>query len=162
MTHSFSYDWLPSCLISSCLCFISTTTTNHRSNSILNRNAKLYSPKHALDTTNLSSCYNSDAPPEDKPILFSILFQRKISPRNIKIQFQGGFAALEFTISSTDGNEEDVMRMETDAEDVNDLQEFEFEDSFECTGLKIRFDDSADFYGRITIYRLEVWGYECP
>ena len=100
--------------------------------------------------------------------MFMIMFHRNVVPRKLKIQFQGGFSGLEFTVfsSSSKGNDE-TMIMEFDADDTNEMQEFNFDDneessltSFECSNLKIRFDESADFYGRITIYNLEVWGYE--
>lgn len=123
----------------------------------MNRYAKLYSPKHALDIENLSSCYNSDSPPEEKPVLYSVLFQRKVTPCQIKIQFQGGFAGLEFDVlSSSDGCDDFMHRIEVDAEDTNELQVFDFDDEFDCTSLRLQFNESADFYGRITFYKLEV------
>ena len=46
-------------------------------------------------------------------------------------------------------------------EDNNDLQNFSFEEANSvATGryLKVSFPASSDFYGRITVYRLEVYG----
>lgn len=120
----------------------------------------MYSPKHALDTDNPSSCFNSDSPKNDKPITFTILFNnnRTVTPQKIKIQFQGGFVAEEFTVSCLPEENENMFSFE--AEDTNEMQEFEFDEEFTCSLLRLQFDNSTDFYGRITIYRIEVWGFE--
>jgi len=48
--------------------------------------------------------------------------------------------------------------------DSNEVQTFESEaddaTSVKCSSLRIEFGRSTDFYGRIVIYSLEVWGTE--
>lgn len=47
-------------------------------------------------------------------------------------------------------------------QDTNCLQKFQInKENIKCQILKIIFPASTDFYGRVTIYRLEVFGHEC-
>jgi len=67
-----------------------------------------------------------------------------------------------------DGEEwEEFDELYVDPVDSNDIQNFPAEldsDSIEtrepCTSLRIEFERSTDFYGRIVIYSFEVWGAE--
>jgi hypothetical protein len=48
-----------------------------------------------------------------------------------------------------------------DASDSNNLQEFEINNSsIPSKYFKLTFPNSSDFYGRITIYSLEIFGDE--
>lgn len=148
-----------------------STGTTARASSILNRNSKLYGPKNALETTNTSSCWNSDAAPSggDSSISYIVDFGRTVEVTELRIQFQGGFVGEECIVSSgpsrgvqkTGWNELDVS---VDPEDTNALQEFDLTAvppaQRTCGTLKIEFESSTDFYGRVTIYRFEVWGRE--
>jgi hypothetical protein len=51
---------------------------------------------------------------------------------------------------------------ELEPEDNHDMQTFSLVKDESCTGtaLKLVFDEFTDFYGRVTIYRIEVWGQE--
>lgn len=66
--------------------------------------------------------------------------------------------AEEFKVSCLPEENENMFSFE--AEDTNEMQEFEFDEEFTCSLLRLQFDNSTDFYGRITIYRIEVWGFE--
>mmetsp|Transcript_41620 Transcript_41620/g.61061 ORF Transcript_41620/g.61061 Transcript_41620/m.61061 type:complete len:138 (+) Transcript_41620:2-415(+) len=133
---------------------------------------------NALDITDHSSCWNSEASPQKKQQILQIMFRRKVSIRKIGITFQGGFAG-ESAQLSTSKEEGGKFTLWEDAfiepEDRNEFQEFDLpveegvDDSSSgsggnhpcvCHALRIAFGESTDFYGRITIYRLEVWGYE--
>ena len=122
-----------------------------------------------------------------KPKQLLINFNRLVnldgSDACIKIVFQGGFVGLgcATSISCDDGqsyqdldiinitsgeNDSDYRRV-IEADDCNDVQTFLFQgrsdsnvDRRGCTHLKLAFHGSTDFYGRITIYRLEIWGHE--
>jgi len=147
-----------------------STGATARASSTLNRNSKLYGPNNALETTNASSCWNSDAAPSegDSSISYGVYFGRTVEVREIRIQFQGGFVGEECIVSggSRQGlnvtwNELDVP---VDPEDSNHLQEFDLTEAAseqrKCDAVKIDFESSTDFYGRVTIYRFEVWGRE--
>ena len=143
--------------------------TTARASSVLNKNSKLYGPMNALDIVNETSCWNSDAVPSgsDEPITFTVNFgpNRMVQVEEIRIQFQGGFVAEECTayISKGGSGAEDWVELEEpiEPEDVNDVQTFEIADEDRtCNMLRLIFEGSSDFYGRVTIYKLEVWGSE--
>mmetsp|Transcript_115 Transcript_115/g.301 ORF Transcript_115/g.301 Transcript_115/m.301 type:complete len:160 (+) Transcript_115:199-678(+) len=145
--------------------------TTARASSVLKRNTKLYGPMNALDTTDEVSCWNSDAVPSGTsssdagPITFTIHFgpNRTVEIDEIRIQFQGGFVAEECTACLSRGGGEDWVEMEEpiEPEDVNDMQAFAIADADRtCNMLRLSFEGSSDFYGRVTIYKLEVWGSE--
>jgi hypothetical protein len=157
----------------------------------LQRNVKLYGPKHALDYENGSTCWNSDGTAaatanssSARPAAttsFVLDFGRQVQPCELRLQFQAGFAAEQIQILLHSGREgggdngdpdgtESVLwnsLLELEAEDDHDLQVFPLQDDKEattppltCQLLKLVFDECTDFYGRITIYQLQVWGYE--
>ena len=57
----------------------------------------------------------------------------------------------ELFIDPIDSSEIQSFTIERDANETNDES---------CTALRIEFGKSTDFYGRIVIYSLEVWGEE--
>jgi hypothetical protein len=129
---------------------------------------------NALETNDGSSCWNSDqAPPtcrREEQQIYTIHFQRSVRVRQLKIMFQGGFVPQQFqvfTATTPNGSDERVLVDEEEIYEPNDsskLEDFPIEvdpSGRECCTLKLVMGDSNDFYGRMTIYRLEVWGYEC-
>lgn len=146
--------------------------TTARSTSILQKNTKLYGPMNAIDLSNKSSCWNSDGTMNgDTCISFILDFHRVVFIKELRLQFQGGFAAKElnlFTILEDPDNVSVQWRqMKEDAfepHDSNDMQIFSLfqEEAFwkQCTSLRIDFNSSTDFYGRITLYQIQVWGEE--
>ena len=64
-----------------------------------------------------------------------------------------------------DGEEwEELDELFLDPIDSTDIQTFYSEEVtiHPCTALRIEFGKSTDFYGRIVVYSLEVWGVEMP
>ena len=74
---------------------------------------------------------------------------------------------------NNDDDEEEWEELEelfVDPIDTTDIQTFPADielndaknqhDKYSCTALRIEFGRSTDFYGRIVIYSLEVWGVE--
>lgn len=74
---------------------------------------------------------------------------------------------------NNDADEEEWEELEelfVDPIDTTDIQTFPADielndaknqqDKYSCTALRIEFGRSTDFYGRIVIYSLEVWGVE--
>jgi len=84
----------------------------------------------------------------------------------MRIMFQGGFAGSEMVCYQGCSEQalQEVARFEAD--DNNEWQEFIFPEILEagtevvrtCNLMKIVFPRSSDFYGRVTVYRLEVFG----
>ncbi len=59
---------------------------------------------------------------------------------------------------------EELNELFLDPIDSTDIQTF-YSDELTidpCTAMRIEFEKSTDFYGRIVIYSLEVWGLEIP
>ena len=147
-----------------------------RASSVLQRNLKVYGPKHALDYDNPSTCWNSDGTlagegggnsnnKSPKTTSFIIDFGRVVQPHELRIQFQAGFAAEQIHVyqqgvGEDGGNNEWQSILELEAEDDHELQTFPLESSSTCESLKLDFEEFTDFYGRVTIYQLQVWGYE--
>ena len=95
------------------------------------------------------------------------------------MQFQGGFVGLDCTVykrrrreDDTDddiGDDEKWEEMEElymDPMDTTDVQSFHPSDDMNSpsnpmvTAIRIEFGKSTDFYGRIVLYNIEVWGME--
>lgn len=151
------------------------TGTTAKASSILNKNAKLYGAMNALDVNDESSCYNSDGQSDGKTdTAFTVLFHRNVLLSEIRIQFQGGFVPEECDlfcaeVTQKPGQSEMTWKLIEDAyiepEDNNELQSFdltEIENPEErkCYAIRLQLKSSSDFYGRVTIYKLEVWGEE--
>jgi hypothetical protein len=71
--------------------------------------------------------------------------------------FQGGFVGQEGTVSVSEDGEAYTECAAIHPEDDNSLQAFAVSASG-CKFLRIDFQGSTDFYGRITIYRFEAYG----
>jgi len=71
------------------------------------------------------------------------------------IQFQGGFAGKNCTLSAKllEGSETKVQFF---PEDSNALQTFKIS-KITTESLKIVFEESTDFFGRIIIYKLDFF-----
>ena len=142
----------------------------------------MYGPKNALDYENVSTCWNSDGNMANNnnnnkaSTSFIIEFGRIVQVHEIRIQFQAGFVAEQihvFTQSSDDDKTTEWKSIiELEADDDHEIQSFPLlineEDSSSdsvhpsscCTALKLEFDEFTDFYQRVTIYQLQVLGYE--
>jgi len=92
-----------------------------------------------------------------------------VYPKKIKLQFQGGFVGQTCSIfvlrknSQKGGTERLCIRSDIDWEDSNEIQEMDLTECSGigcCEGMELRFENSTDFYGRVTIYSVEVWGDE--
>jgi len=145
---------------------------HRRASTILNRNVKLFGPMNALYTTVEDSCWNSDQAPSETSVeeqqTFTIIFNRKVKVKQLKIMFQGGFAPQRlqaYSSLNTSGNGNFKLLMINDDEvyeptDSSQLEDIPLEEC-ECSSLKLVMGESTDFYGRITVYKVEVWGEEC-
>ena len=157
--------------------------TTAKASSVLNKNSVLYGAQNMLDSSDVT-CWNSDGDTNNikraKTIIIHFNREVDLSDENayLNITFQGGFVGMNCsTYVSADGGKSyhciDVSSSGAedkivDAEDCNEAQRFDLrycnEKHRSClesvTSLKLTFGESTDFYGRITIYLLEVWGRE--
>jgi phosphotransferase system HPr-like phosphotransfer protein len=125
---------------------------------------------NALDLKNASSCWNSEGKKDDGPnqsCWIQLDFGRPVRPSQLSVQFQAGFSAETCTVQAKSDT------TSTDCSSWLSIQNLELEDDHEVqirplqplsdaplTSLRLIFEDFTDFYGRVTIYRLEVWGVE--
>lgn len=91
-------------------------------------------------------------------------------PRQIALTFQGGFVgricSIDVQRSSTGGGGKAEWERLTQVfpEDINRKQSFELPDPGEgveqgVVGMKLVFEESSDFFGRITVYDLQLLGH---
>ena len=124
--------------------------------SVLQKNIKLYGPMNALDVKNGSSSWNSEGNNLNETTLI-IHFGRTVIPTCVKLQFQAGFSAETVAIYNPDN----VLIGELELEDIHEIQTHDiFDNETSFTSLKFTLDNFSDFYGRVILYRLEVWGHE--
>ena len=157
-----------------------STGTTAKASSILQNNSKVYGPAHALDCTNTLTSWNSEGNPKGKTESFLVIDfsgggknqNRKVNPVELVVQFQAGFAAEEITVyrknntkaeddnDSGDNNSRWLKVDEMEAEDDHESQSFPLSVEEPTTALKIVFDETTDFYGRVIIYQIQIWGKE--
>mmetsp|Transcript_33493 Transcript_33493/g.77243 ORF Transcript_33493/g.77243 Transcript_33493/m.77243 type:complete len:160 (-) Transcript_33493:476-955(-) len=146
-----------------------STGTTVRASSTLNRDSALYGPQHVLTSDDsawnsaaLTTSSSSSAGPSKKHTLL-LNFGRLVHIRSLGFMFQGGFVGTDCNAAASN-DDESLVETELEFEDCNEMQVFDFcrEDgtAVPAKKLKITFKGSTDFYGRVTIYRLEVYGDE--
>lgn len=134
-----------------------------RASSVLQRNSRLYGPMNALDLENSSTCWNSAGSPSGNDSSFFLLdFGRPVQPIELRVQFQAGFIAEQVNVFWKNGESWEEMT-DLEVEDDHDLQIHELLEGSNpptTNAVKFVFDEYTDFYGRVTIYQLQVWGLE--
>jgi len=117
--------------------------------SVLNKNVKEFGKQFLFDGRE-ETCWNSD---QGSPQFILISFhepQAKIS--QLQIQFQGGFVGNQCHVIINN----DTQKVDFFPDDSNKLQTFPVELT-DVNQLKISFGGSTDFFGRITIYQLNLF-----
>ena len=100
------------------------------------------------------------------PQFIQVNFEKQIvDPRRISLTFQGGFVGTRCVLQGQPaGSSEWKYFTEIYPEDANRQQEFALpptegtEWSQGLTALKLIFEQSSDFFGRITVYDLQIYG----
>ncbi|KAL4227992.1 Nuclear receptor 2C2-associated protein [Mactra antiquata] len=134
---------------------VDVNTGQLRVSSVLNRDTKQFGKKHLVDNDD-DTCWNSD---QGSPQWISVDFENSLILDEFHIQFQGGFVGRDCWVEmkrSKDGEWEKMFDFYP--KDINSLQIFKAENNSEpISSMKIIFNNSTDFFGRITIYRLEIF-----
>ncbi|XP_031174238.1 nuclear receptor 2C2-associated protein [Sander lucioperca] len=128
--------------------------THSRVSSVLNRDVKQYGKKYLFDR-NEETCWNSD---QGECQWVCLEFPQSVKVSELKVQFQGGFSAKTCRL---DGCPKDGAFTEIShfyPEDNNSLQSFPIQEAPAVDKVKIMFENSADFFGRIIVYSLDVLG----
>jgi hypothetical protein len=155
-----------------------------RASSTWKYDTRRFGPQNALDSET-DDAWNSASSEESNPLAyFEVNFHRPVLVRELRVQFQGGFVGMDCIVykkrqqqqpqktdesddKSNNNNDEEWEELDElflDPIDSTDIQTFYSEEVTidPCTALRIEFGKSTDFYGRIIIYSLEVWGLEMP
>jgi len=119
------------------------------------------------------TCWNSD---QGSSQFILVDFGRRVQVDELQIMFQGGFvgqsAAIDVGGGAADAEDEEASAATSSPfsltltpatkleviDDSNDLQKFSFSPPLSCRVMKITFQSSTDFYGRVTIYKLVALG----
>ncbi|KAB1259074.1 Nuclear receptor 2C2-associated protein [Camelus dromedarius] len=149
--------------------------TVSRVSSVLNRNTRQFGKKHLFDQDE-ETCWNSDQGPSQWVILE---FPQRICVSQLQIQFQGGFSCHQGRLEGSQGSEAFGKIVDFYPEDNNSLQiscsslwvgNSEAPVSLDCSAytfpvpaaevdrLKVTFENTTDFFGRVVIYHLRVLG----
>ncbi|KFW07102.1 Nuclear receptor 2C2-associated protein, partial [Fulmarus glacialis] len=128
-----------------------------RVSSVLNRDVKQFGKKHMFDASE-ETCWNSD---QGTCQWVTLDFPHTVKVSQLHIQFQGGFSSRLCTLEGCRAGEELVKISDLYPEDVNAMQisfaVFQLEETV-LDKLKITFENSTDFFGRIVVYHLRVLG----
>ena len=117
--------------------------------SVHERDIKNYGKQHLTDG-NLETCWNSS---QNSPQSILIQFPNPIIPAKLLLMFQGGFAGNDCEmVSSLNGIDRTTVFKPKDS---NEMQEFPMNVGA-IDKLRIIFKNSTDFYGRITVYNLDI------
>ncbi|NXJ33889.1 NR2CA protein, partial [Ciconia maguari] len=135
--------------------------TATRVSSVLNRDVKQFGKKHMFDASE-ETCWNSD---QGTCQWVTLDFPRTVKVSQLHIQFQGGFSSRLCTLEGCRAGEEPVKISDLYPEDINAMQisfatlraGFQVEETV-LDKLKITFENSTDFFGRIVVYHLGVLG----
>ena len=151
-------------------CLVAHTTLSHhlvppitRASSILQRNPKVYGPANALRED--SSCWNSEGNNDDDDShWFRLDFKRRVQPTTAALQFQAGFCVaggrLEYQTAGDDDAWHTALDDDVEWQDDHALQTVALRPDICCTSLRFVLEDCTDFYGRVILYQVKVWGKE--
>lgn len=155
-----------------------------RASSTWKHDTRRFGPANALDGSSDAAWKSAPSEGNDPSAYYEVHFHRDVDVRELRLQFQGGFAGGDCVayLRRTDRSDDDeggpprddardgdgweeFDELFVDPADSNEVQAFPVErdpdEAVEfCRSLRIEFGRSADFYGRIVVYSLEVWGFE--
>ncbi|KAH9969144.1 galactose-binding domain-like protein [Russula dissimulans] len=94
------------------------------------------------------------------PQYIQLTFPSPVTPIRISLTFQGGFVGTTCVVAtrSQDATSwQEFTRIYP--EDVNRAQIFDLTAGEPVKGIKLVFEESSDFFGRITVYHLMIEGH---
>ncbi|KAF9926537.1 Nuclear receptor 2C2-associated protein [Linnemannia zychae] len=133
--------------------------------SVLNRETNLYGKQFLTDNSE-ETCWNSEA---GTPQFIVVDFGRKVNIEAFQLMFQGGFVGKTCQVLAWTDQGEFVEMMRFYPEDINPLQISDLpslifavaeSDRQPTSRVKIVFESSTDFFGRITVYKLDILGQD--
>ncbi len=113
----------------------------------------------------LDTCWNSD---QGSPQFVLMDFGKEVVVTDLHIMFQGGFSGVDAIVQvGSSLNALETLTSGLEIADCNELQTFPLQVAGDSNGsaprqgryVQVTFPSSTDFYGRVTIYQLELDGY---
>eukprot|EP00112_Aurelia_sp_Birch-Aquarium-sp1_P012736 Seg2682.2 transcript_id=Seg2682.2/GoldUCD/mRNA.D3Y31 product="Nuclear receptor 2C2-associated protein" protein_id=Seg2682.2/GoldUCD/D3Y31 len=101
------------------------------------------------------TCWNSD---QGNSQAISFQCESTVMISKLQIQFQGGFAGKDCNIELKTAENDEIVKCEFYPEDINQMQIFPITPQIPVKSFKINFYGSTDFFGRIIIYQLQIFG----
>ncbi|KAI0783111.1 galactose-binding domain-like protein [Abortiporus biennis] len=96
------------------------------------------------------------------PQHIQITFKDPVVPKRLSITFQGGFVGTRCALEVRSGDSVEWRTWtRVYPEDVNRAQSFDLPDDMvqdSINSLRLVFEESSDFFGRITVYDLQLFG----
>ncbi|KAI7899478.1 galactose-binding domain-like protein [Cokeromyces recurvatus] len=132
--------------------------TRIKVSSVLNRDSTNFGKQNLVDGQ-VETCWNSE---QGLPQHILLDFSSPASVQAIVFQFQGGFVGKKCVVVGSIVESPNDYNVPVDTlypEDVNSIQTFSFEPTQPLKRIKIIFEESTDFYGRITLYKLDILGH---
>lgn len=120
--------------------------------SVLNRQVVEYGKKFMFDGRE-DTCWNSD---QGTPQWVRIEFDNPEELAELKLMFQGGFAGKTCWLEVSEDGQEFVKHQDFFPDDINKLQSFPITPKIKAKAIKVVFEDSTDFFGRITVYQMKL------
>ncbi|KAI0785395.1 galactose-binding like protein [Irpex lacteus] len=118
--------------------------------------------KKGLTDGSPESCWTSQ---QGTPQFIQLSFASPVIPRQIALTFQGGFVGriCSIDVQRSGGGKVEWERLtQVFPEDINCKQSFDLPGDAGVTGMKLVFEESSDFFGRITVYDLQLLGHVVP
>ncbi|KAG2746266.1 hypothetical protein P692DRAFT_20782291 [Suillus brevipes Sb2] len=142
--------------------YISLISTNPQDVKVSSTLDKSTGKKHLTDN-NPETCWTSR---QGSGQYVQLTFEKLALPKHISITFQGGFVGTKCRVEVAESSDRPEWRTWTyiHPEDANRRQSFDLitcRDGLPGEGIqsmKLVFEESSDFYGRITIYELKIEG----
>ena len=99
------------------------------------------------------------------PQYIQLTFASPVTPKRVEFTFQGGFVGTKCAVEALRAEEQAWTPMtRIYPEDVNRKQTFDLctgtneAIDWQIEGLKFSFEESSDFFGRVTVYDLQLFG----
>ena len=125
--------------------------------------------KYASSTARTTRTDPERNPAQGTPQYIQLSFPSPVIPKRIELTFQGGFVGTRCSVEclpSGQAGGEKTWQVSTRIypEDVNRKQTFELDPHDArlaeegVDSLKLVFEESSDFFGRITVYDMQIFG----
>ncbi|XP_043223814.1 nuclear receptor 2C2-associated protein-like [Amphibalanus amphitrite] len=126
--------------------------------SVLNRDVKQFGSKYLTDGDE-ETCWNSH---QGSPQYICARLAAPRRPTELQLQFQGGFAGGDCWLEAGDAPDQLRRLHAFYPENVNRLQTFPVDCPEPVTHVKVVFNTSTDFFGRVVVYKFDLLADEPP